>query len=109
MKGHSILGKNYILNSKYFPKTLIRPKNEIFVPFQTQTPFMECIHMALYGKTIDVVEDRESDFGSEKTIARIAAEYKIKINVYCITSIIGGREISFKKSYYSEGKLKTHY
>jgi DNA polymerase type B, organellar and viral len=101
----SILGKDYKPSNQYFTKTLTRVKKEIFVPYQTNEPFVECIKKALFGGniTLDQNEIHESyDYWlHEKHIEEYAKRRRVTIDTYVLSSrnITGGRKVDLYKTY----------
>lgn len=114
MKGKSILGKAYKPTNEHFPKYLTRAKNEIFIPSESKDPLMECIHKALYGNIDNLKLDENNDYDrycpvsatGQRNIRSIAIKYELRIDIYTISSVIGGKEIAIKQKY--EAKNYKH-
>lgn len=93
MKGKSILGNTYKENSQHFIKSLIRNHNEIYTPSTKLSPFYECVLKAKYG---DLKTNHDYPIilymGQEE---QIAVFEELTIDIYCIHSCIGGKDIQF--------------
>jgi hypothetical protein len=112
MKGKSILGKEYKPTNRYFTKTLTRVKNEVYVPFETPEPFLECIRKALFGiADLEEGEDHSDQYDYwiyAQHIQEASEKYKIVIDTYYVDSIEGGKKISPGAIYKPKAPSSSH-